>query len=149
MKRLHIALITAVVLVGVGVAGVVVLTRPDADPPRLTEIEKIAGDVHGCPASPGVRSRETPNPGIRAWAGVRHRKAISCGPPDYLDPMLAWVQFDTPTDRQRAMRTRAGADRPVCFTATEAFFVYFDDEQAVRAFCDRVGASRPLGQPVT
>ncbi len=61
-----------------------------------------------------------------------------------------WVEFESTDDRARASRAIEDDEPyPYCVTPTEIFLVDLKTIEDVGGFCREVGASQPVGEPVS
>lgn len=63
---------------------------------------------------------------------------------------VMWAEFGSIDERARASRTISEDEiYPYCETATEVFFVDLNTKEQLREFCRDVGASEPVGKPLS
>lgn len=73
-----------------------------------------------------------------------------CDPWWPADPAVMWAEFASPEDLEKAVRSiRDDEPSPYCTTSTELFFLHLDTADQLREFCRDVGASEPVGKPLS
>lgn len=151
-KRL--AIVTVVVVVVGALAGALVV-RGAEHSGRVGEIARAFEQAEPCGTRfLGLGSRFAvqdwrSRPG-KSWEAALASNYGACDPWSPGGHAVMWVEFRTIDDRARASRAIDEDELyPYCVTATEVFFVDLDTQEQLREFCRDVGASEPVGAPLS
>lgn len=145
----------AIVVVVLVVAGATVAIRASGHSGQADDVSRAFQKAEPCGTRflglglrfvvQGWRSR----PG-KSWSATRASHYGGCDPWLPGAHAVMWAEFGSIDDRVRA--TQAIGDdelHPYCVTATEVFFVDLDTKEQIREFCRDVGASEPVGEPLS
>jgi hypothetical protein len=103
----------------------------------------------------GLGSRFVSEPWDPSRAGLdrdaaRRSRYVRCDPWWPAAPAVMWVTFASPEELAKAVRATDEAKVwPYCSTSNELFLLGLRRDEHLRGFCRDVGASTPVGEPLS